>query len=306
MTQFICGLLHGVDESKRVLAIKTKHRVRFFYMAKSIFSTFMNYFGPGIYVFMTVTKESRTYKGYRVQNVINVDKVMEPNRQKPKLFYDLSIIRSGIRTIVNTDKPKLFLDLEMSMPPYRNYQTFVSEVIQAGMVLSDDQDKLLIEHAFFIKPKLFPDISERTRKFLKIQQNEVDAGKDYHEFHRIFMDILRKYRPTIYVWGKNDKLELKKMNSIHQLEDFTVKAQFVDLLQLHKIYFNLKNDLGLFAAYNMYSTEALDQQRHDAFQDASITRNVFFWFREVANGRLAVELGKDLSDKKENENENKS
>ncbi len=306
MTQQVFGLLHGVDEKKRVIAINTRHRIAFYYLAKGMFQTFMDYFKPGIYVFMTVTQELRRYKGYMVQNVVNVDKVMAPNRQKPKLYYDMSIIKSGIRTIVNLDKPKLFLDLEMSMPPYRNYQTFISEVIQAGMVLTDNDGKTIIEHTFFMKPELFPEISERTRKFLKISQTEIEGGRHYSDFHELFQRIMVKYRPVIYVWGKNDKLELKKMNKIHELDDFTAVAQFVDLLQLHKIYFSLKNDLGLFAAHNLYATDDLDYQRHDALQDAVITKKVFFWFRDVVNNRMDVILPAEPGRREEQEHENKS
>ncbi len=303
MTEFVYGLLHGVDEKKRVLAIKTKHRVRFFYMAKGMFSGFMNYFGPGIYVYMTVLKACRPYKGYSVQNVVNVEKVMAPNRQRPKMFYDVSIIKAGVKSIVNSNKPKLFVDFEMSMPPYRNYQNFISEIIQVGMILTDVSGKILEEHSFFIKPTLFPQISDRTEKFLHISQDDIMNGKDYRYFHEMFFKIQNTFRPMIFIWGKNDKLELKKMNGIHQLEEFTVKSQFIDLLQLHKIYFGLKNDLGLFSAYNMYSSVDLTNQLHDAFQDASVTKNVFFWFQDVINGKLMIETKNDNTDTSEDHNE---
>jgi len=288
MTELVYGLLHGVDEKKRVLAIKTRHRVRFFYLARGMFSGFMNYFGPGIYVFMTVQTARHTYRGYSVQNVVNIEKVMAPNRQKPTLYYDVSVIKSGVRTILNANKPKLFLDFEMSMPPYRNYQNFVSEIIQAGMILTDAAGNILEEHTFYIKPTLFPSLSDRTAKFLHISQDDLDQGKEYREFHKLFTRIWKHYRPMIFVWGKNDKLELRKMNRLHQLDEFTAKSQFIDLLQLHKIYFGLKNDLGLFSAYNMYAGVDLDIQLHDAFQDASVTKDVFFWFQDVVNGKMSL------------------
>ncbi len=303
MTEYIYGLLHGVDEKKRVLAIKTKHRVRFFYMAKGMFTGFMNYFGPGIYVYMTVLKQCRPYKGFSVQNVVNVEKVMAPNRQRPNMFYDVSIIKAGVKTIVNANKPKLFVDFEMSMPPYRNYQNFVSEIIQVGMILTEASGIVLEEHSFFIKPTLFPQISDRTEKFLRISQDDIMGGKDYSFFHDIFSRIQNTYRPMIFIWGKNDKLELKKMNNIYQFEEFTAKAQFIDLLQLHKIYFGLKNDLGLFSAHNMYAAIDLTNQLHDAFQDATVTKNVFFWFQDVINGKMAINPLKDNTKTSENINE---
>ena len=50
----------------------------------------------------------------------------------------------------------------------------------------------------------------------------------------------------VFVWGKNDQLELNKLNKLHKLNNYTKTMQFMDLLNLHKIYFGLKNDLGLF------------------------------------------------------------
>ncbi|HRX91486.1 MAG TPA: exonuclease domain-containing protein [Candidatus Izemoplasmatales bacterium] len=290
MTEYVYGLLHGVDETKRIIAIKIDNKIRFFYLAKGQFTVFMAYFKPNIYVFMTVAETPRHYRGYKVQNVINIEKVMLPNKQKPTVFYDISIIRSGIKTIVDSGKPKLFVDFEMSMPPYRDYRTFVSEIIQAGLVLCDGDGKVLENHSFFIKPQLFPKISERTGKFLHIRQEDVDSGREYREFHSLFMKIQASYHPMVFVWGKNDKIELKKANERLGLTEFTQRAQFIDLLQLHKIYFNLKNDLGLFNAYNLYSDHDLDKQAHDAFEDASVTKDVFYWFKDTVNGNREITI----------------
>ncbi len=293
MTEYVYGLLHGVDETNRTIAIKTKKKVSFYYLAKGQFQNFMAYFKPGIFVFMNVTDIYRRYHGYKVQNVVTIDKLILPNRQTPTVYYDISLIRSGIKSIVNSGKPKLFADFEMSMPPYRNYQTFVSEIIQAGMVLCDGKGKVLENHSFFIKPKLFPQISERTNRFLHIKQEDVDLGQDYADFYALFRKIQATYHPMVFVWGKNDKLELKKTNERLGLSEFTKKTQFIDLLQLHKIYFNLKNDIGLFNAYNLYSDHDLDKQNHDAFEDASVTKDVFYWFRELVNGDrvIATDIG---------------
>ena len=49
---------------------------------------------------------------------------------------------------------------------------------------------------------------------------------------------------------------------------------FIDLLKLHKDYFNLKDDLGLFKAYQVYY-KIDETQAHDAHDDALITKQVF-------------------------------
>ncbi|MDD3122116.1 MAG: exonuclease domain-containing protein [Candidatus Izemoplasmatales bacterium] len=292
MAQYVYGLLHGVDEKKRVIAIKDKFRVIYYYMAKGIFQSFMQYFNQGIFVFMFVEEDSRRYRGLTVQNVVNVEKVLSPNKQNPTIFYDISIIKSGIESIMNTKKPKLFLDFEMSMPPYRNYNTFISEIIQVGYILTNDEGKIIEKRTTFILPTFFREISERTKRFLHIDQSDIETGISYLDFYHTFSQMLSTYKPMVIVWGQNDHLELKKMNKLHNLLDFTPRTQFIDLLKLHKLYFSLKNDLGLFNAYNLYQEVDLNTQMHDAYEDAYITKIVFDSFLKVCNGEITVSIEK--------------
>ena len=110
-------------------------------------------------------------------------------------------------------------------------------------------------------------------------------------FHSKITDILKEYNPLIYVWGKNDQRELSKLNRLYHLTNFTLHAQFIDLLSLHKTYYGLKNDLGLFNAYNNYydSSKSFPQQ-HDAFEDAQITKDIFYAFKDVCNNKRSVKF----------------
>ena len=293
MEEQVFGILHGVLEDKRIIAIKKKKKVNFYYMSKGMFKHFMMYFTEGMYVFLTVSKNSRYYKGYKVKNIINIEKVLSPNKNNPKVYYDISIIKSGIRRIVNRNKYKLFIDFEMSMPPYTNYQTFASEIIQVGYVLIDKKGQEILRYSSYIRPKLFPQISLRTIKFLHITQENIDNGIDYFEFYKQLREIENKYNPMVFVWGKNDQLELNKLNKIHRLKNFTKSMQFVDLLNLHKTYFSLKNDIGLFNAYNLYSNKDLSQQKHDALEDALVTKEIFNYFKDTCNNKLQIEFKKE-------------
>ncbi len=290
MNTHVYGILHGVIEEKRLIAIKMKHKVHFYYMSKGMFKSFMMYFTSGMYVFIQVQSAYRTYKGYTVQNVVSIDKVLKPNKNNPIVYYDISIIKTGVKNIINRNRNRLFLDFEMSMPPYTNYESFVSEIIQVGFVLTDSEGNVIQKYNSYIKPKLFPQISKRTIKFLQINQEDIDGGIEYREFYDLFKNIRTKYSPMVYVWGKNDQLELVKLNKIHNLKNFTQNMQFVDLLNLHKIYFGLKNDIGLFNAYNMYSNIDLNMQKHDAEEDAQVTKEIFDYFKAVCNGKMIVRV----------------
>jgi len=259
-------------------------------MSKSMFKQFMQYFQSGTYIFMNIKQQERLYRGLIVQNIVAIDKLLAPNKNKPTIYYDISIIKSGIKSIINQNRYRLFIDFEMSMPPYNNYQNFISEIIQVGYVLTDESGNKIEELSSYIKPKLVPEISIRTKKFLHIEQSNVDSGETYEFLHSNLLRIQKRYNPICYVWGKNDQLELNKLNKIHKLSNFTRHMQFIDLLNLHKLYYGLKNDLGLFNAYNLYSDEDLSKQKHDALEDALVTKEIFYAFKDVCNNRRIVNL----------------
>ena len=116
-------------------------------------------------------------------------------------------------------------------------------------------------------------------------EEDIENGITFTEFYNEFKEILIKYNnPSIVVWGKNDILALKACYDINDLTPLT--PNFINLLQVHKNYFNLKNDLGLFNAYKNYTGKDLDQE-HDALVDAFMTKNVFFEFKKEANKKMA-------------------
>jgi len=50
-----------------------------------------------------------------------------------------------------------------------------------------------------------------------------------------------------------------------------------------KNYYNLKEDLGLFNTYQEYTNSSLEEQTHDALEDAVITRKIYRLFKEKIN-----------------------
>lgn len=290
LEEYIYGMIHGVIESKRIIAIKDSRKVHFYYMSKSMFKQFMLYFQFGIYIFMQTKNQPRLYRGVMVKNVIAIEKILSPSKNKPTIYYDISVIKSGIKSLVNQNRNRLFIDFEMSMPPYSNYQNFVSEIIQAGYILTDEEGNIIEQFSSYIKPKLFPEISIRTKKFLHVEQEEVDGGEDYEYLHNKLFKIQKRYNPVVYIWGKNDHLELNKLNRMHNLRNFTKNMQFVDLLSLHKIYYGLKNDVGLFNAHSLYTKQDLTKQKHDALEDALFTKDIFYSFKEVCNNPRTIDF----------------
>jgi len=57
------------------------------------------------------------------------------------------------------------------------------------------------------------------------------------------------------------------------------KTRFVNLCQLIKTYYELKNDPGLFKLYGIYY-EFESDQLHDALTDSIVTKKVFEAFKK--------------------------
>ena len=287
MNKRLYGQILDFNEQKRFVRLCVPRRIVTLYFPKGLFQTYMPYFHGGAYVFLQVTKEKKIIKGTKVLMVDSVEKILLPNKQHPIVYYDILRIKGQIKTLLSQAKPKLFLDLEMSMPPYKFYQGFESEIIQYGCVRLDDQNQLDLTEKEFVRPTKTPLISDRTIKFLKIEQAEIDQGIHPKTFLERLRFLFRKERPMVFVWGQNDVIELRKACKLHHMSDITSGVQIIDLLRLHKIYYGLKNDLGLFNAYRMYvgDTIGLEKQQHDALEDAMMTKDVFIGFQEVTQNK---------------------
>ena len=144
---------------------------------------------------------------------------------------------------------------------------------------------VLLERSYYILPKNGrPSI--RTIRFLDLDLDEfLHEAKEYEYFYLDFKEILQKYEPKIVVWGKNDIIALEDSYKINNLLPLTTENDFFNLLVLHRDYFNINQDIGLFKAYQTYFPETnINPQKHDAVEDARITKTIFFEFlKELKN-----------------------
>ena len=82
-----------------------------------------------------------------------------------------------------------------------------------------------------------------------------------------------------------------KVLKIPKVPSLKKKTRYINLLKLHKNYFNLKNDLGLFNALNLYTVRE-DKQAHNALDDAQVTREIFNGFKKAINYNFHPDLSK--------------
>ena len=168
----------------------------------------------------------------------------------------------------------LFIDFEMTMPGFHDVG-FRPEIIQVGYVLAEARGPILVEDGFYVLPKDRMTLSKRTKKFLNLDEEQFFShAVPYFNFYNKLKKIINQYHPKLVVWGKNDLTALNDSYLIHEEQKLTEDTDFIDLLKLHKDYYNLKDDLGLFKAYKTYYEVEFDQA-HDAKDDALVTKYVF-------------------------------
>jgi sporulation inhibitor KapD len=289
MKTIISGRIRTYDEEKRIISIKHKNKVKYYYMQRSLLNTVSKYITVSRFIQFTVTESKRMYKGHLVETVDYIVKIMEIRYRKNIIFYDIKNIKDGTRKLLNQLEHKLFLDLEMSMHPYYKDKSFKQEIIQVGMYLVDKHDNEVLRYNEVITPTVHKKLTKRTLKFLEITQDDVDNGIPFDAFYETFHNIVKTYNPAIIVWGRNDFLALDQGYKINKLKSLKKTTRFINLLQIHKNYFNLKNDLGLFNALGLYQNVKKDQA-HNAFEDAYATYQIFKGFRKVVNGKRKVKI----------------
>jgi sporulation inhibitor KapD len=289
MKEIVSGRVRSFDEENRIISMYVKDRVKYFYIQRSLLNRVSKYIDYNRFFQFTVTNdEQRIYRNHKVKTVDYIIKIMEIRYRKNIVYYDMKDIQNGTRIMINKIGYKMFLDLEMSMHPYKVDKDFKQEIIQASYYLMDSENKVIEVYDQLIKPTRHTTLTRRTLKFLKITQEQIDEGVDFSEFYHHFKRVVNKYNPAIVVWGRNDFLALEEGYRINDLPDLK-SNRYVNLLKLHKNYFNLKNDLGLFNAYGLYEAP-LEDQAHNALEDAYVTSKIFYGFKEVLNDQRYVDL----------------
>ncbi len=274
----VIGLVHSIDVDNRLLTMKNKNKIEYYYMQNGLIKKFQRYLSNKVFIEFECSNDSQIVNHVSARKINFFIKIFKNTPHNRQIYYDLSVIRSGVKDLLSNQENIIFLDLEMTMQSFDSPKDFKSEVIQAGFLITDKFGNDLERKNYYIKPTLFPKLNKRTLKFLSLNEEDIENGITFTEFYNEFKEILIKYNnPSIVVWGKNDILALKICYEINNLEALT--PNFINLLQVHKNYYNLKNDLGLFDAYKQYTGENLNQE-HDALEDAFMTKNVFFEFKK--------------------------
>lgn len=271
-----------IELDNKIIGIKKYKKIEFFYFQNSQMNVFKRYLYVGNWIDLEYDEEKTTRRGPYLAYVISfVNRLEAEGLYDHIVYYDKKDITSSLYDFLGSLDNTMFLDLEMTMPPYNfKGKGFRTEVIQAGFIIFDKNGEELMRYRNFIEPMITKTLSKRAEKFLGITNEEfIENQIPYLTFYNDFKEIIEKYNPAIVVYGKNDILVLNDSYLLHGVPSLKDQTRYVNLCQLIKSHYELRNDPGLFKLFQIYYDNE-DIQVHDAFNDSEVTAKVFEAFRE--------------------------
>lgn len=279
----IKGLIYTVNTYKKIITIKYRTKLKIFYFQNNLWKRFRKYLYEGNVIdLVSLDNESLHNKiyAYQVLYVLNIEWITDYGN---KILYNKRQINILLKDFFKSLNYKLFIDTEMTMPDYKKNIDFYPELIQAGFFLVNKNNEIVEEYNMHIRTKGNKPLNSRTKKFLHLDQKEFDSeALSYYKFYNTFKNLLNKYKPAVITFGKNDKLFLESSYKVNQLPSLKFITRYVNLSQIIKNYYELRDDPGLFNLYEKYYGSDLSQS-HDAKEDAYITFKVYEAFVNELN-----------------------
>lgn len=276
------GEIHMIELDHKIIGIKNNKKIIFFYFQNSQMNVFKRYLYTGNWIDLEYDDTKEVRRGpYLAYIISHVNRLEALGLYDHIIYYDKADITNSLYKFLNSFENIMFLDLEMTMPSYKfKGKGFKTEVIQAGLVIFDKAGEEILRYNNYIEPVITKSLTKRAEDFLGISEEEFkEKCIPYLQFYNDFKEILLKYDPAIVVYGRNDMLVLNDSYNIHEVESLKDLTRYVNLCQLIKTHYELKNDPGLFRLYQTYyDTE--DIQVHDAIDDSLVTAKVFEAFKE--------------------------
>lgn len=266
----------------KIIGIKCYKSIKFFYFQNSQMNTFKRYLYQDNWIDLEYDENAISKKGnYLAYKVSFVYKLEAVGRYDRITYYDKIALDKSMYDFLDNLGNTMFLDLEMTMPSYTfKGKGFVTEIIQAGFEICDKNNDIIYQYSNYIKPSINKELSKRAEDFLGISSKDFfEKCIPYNDFYNEFNNILLKYDPSIIIYGRNDKLVLNDSYEINNVKSLNNKTRFINLCQLIKTYYELKNDPGLFKLLSVYY-DNVDAQIHNALADSEATRLVFLAFKK--------------------------
>ena len=102
------------------------------------------------------------------------------------VYFDINTIKKGVASILNRKTNKMFLDMEFTMPSYdfSGEKPFVSEIIQYGILIENEEGQVVLSESSLVKPKDPSGLNARTFNFLNLQKEDFAHAITYKAFYK--------------------------------------------------------------------------------------------------------------------------
>ncbi len=281
--------LHGkvikTYPKERIIKVLCSDRIVYLHLQRKAFKDFGPYFYDFPYVFVRLSNKRRLVKNVLTYEVDSFLRIVQPTLRGREIYYDMDTIRKGVKNLINKSHYKMFIDLEFTMPSYYQTMPHVQEIIQYGIVVEDKEGNIVYEDSSLVKPSKMYNLNGRTLKFLSRKKSDFDNAINYSDFYRILKKCIDEFNPKIYAWGKSDMSAIELSFAVNKVEPLDIKSRHINLMQVIKNYYNYHDEMGLFQTYQDLSNQTLEDQQHDAFEDAMVLREVFNLFKIKINNK---------------------
>lgn len=283
----IYGKVLEIFPKERVIKLKTSFRIVYLYLQRKDFREYGPYFFEKPYLFLEVGEDKKRIKNYMAYNVVMFIRIIQSNyytfTKRKKIYFDMYENKRTVRKLINNPHNKMFIDLEFTMPPIYQSMPTMAEIIQYGIIIENKKGDVVFKDSSLINPSRPYNLNKNTLKFLSLTREDFKDAAPYSKFYNLMKDLMREYRPKIYVWGSNDVPVMEQSFKYNKVPPLQIRANHVNLMNVIKNYNNSKEELGLFQTYTNMTNKELGHQIHDALEDASITREIFHLFKDIVN-----------------------
>ncbi|MGD9886733.1 MAG: exonuclease domain-containing protein [Bacilli bacterium] len=275
------GKVITTNAKDRIIKLQCSDRICFFHMTRRQLKDYGTYFYRNPYVFIVADATKKKYGNQLCYEVGYFRKIIKGTRTHKETYFNIDVIRQGLKQLIGNTKNKLFLDLEFSLPSYYQTMMHIPEILQYGVVVEDENNNIVFQEGSLVKPLRKFAINNRTLKFLSKTNEQFEEAKSYIEFYQLLEKLIKDYDPKVIAWGKNDILTMEQSFRLNHLKPLEVRSRYINLMQVIKNYYNTNTDLGLFSTYQEMSKEVVEQQQHDAMEDALMARNIYHLFTKI-------------------------
>lgn len=284
----IYGTIRLVDEDYRIFSIKRKNKIEYFYLSRNQMKKYNAYLQKGLFVYVKASDEKKLHHHHLCYDVILFVKMVRKTKRRIFVYYDIDTIKEGVVNLLNKEHNRMFLDLEFTMPPFSNgnehRKDFNAEIIQYGLYIENRDGVFLDCDSALVKPINRQGLNARTYQFMHVSPSAFRKAISYNDFYNNLKYYMETYNPVIYVWGKNDMIVIENSYQLHHVEPITKRKDFINLMQIMKNYYGIKYDIALFKALQMFDSDSeVQEQEHNALDDAYMTMRVFHRFKQDAN-----------------------